>query len=86
MTLQFLISILIENGAFMPRHTGRSLGDHLVNTYKLLKKHNCPDHVCLAGGLHSIYSTNVFKTAIVNDREKIKNLVGEKTENLIYLF
>lgn len=86
MTTQFLLSILNENGAFAPRHTGRTLGEHLLNTYKLMKKYKCPDHVCLAGGLHSIYGTNSFKNVIVNEREKIKSLVGEETEKLIYLF
>lgn len=86
MNTQFLLSVLSEYGAFIPEHTGRTLGVHLLNTYKILKKFNVNHDVCLAGGLHSIYGTNIFKNGITQDRDNIKKLVGEKTENLIYLF
>ena len=82
----FLLSILTEFKTFVPEHTGRTLGIHLLNTYKILKSIKAEEYVCLAGGLHSIYGTNVFKNGITKDRDTIKKLVGDKTENLIYLF
>lgn len=86
MNTVFLLSILSENQAFIPKHTGRTLGEHLLNTYKILKQFKAEEYVCLAGGLHSIYGTNAFNNAITNNRKNIASLVGEQTENLIYLF
>ena len=86
MNTLFLLSILTEYKTFVPEHTGRTLGIHLLNTYKILKNLKAKEYVCLAGGLHSIYGTNVFKNGVTKDRDSIKKLVGEETENLIYLF
>jgi SM-20-related protein len=71
------------------KHTGRLLSEHLANTYNLLKKLNIPEYVCVAGGIHSIYGTNAFKTAtfdIDQHRHKIQEYYGEQAEHLAYLF
>jgi hypothetical protein len=86
MNTLFLLSILTEYKTFIPEHTGRTLGTHLFNTYKILKNLKAKEYVCIAGGLHSIYGTNVFKNGVTKDRDSIKKLVGDEIENLIYLF
>lgn len=92
----FAFKARLANETFAPltettqvKHTGRSLSDHLTNTYNLLKTLNLPEYVCIAGGIHSIYGTNVFKTAtfdIDKHRSKIQQYYGQQAEHLAYLF
>jgi (p)ppGpp synthase/HD superfamily hydrolase len=79
---------LRDLGCFDVRHSGQSLGDHLMNTASLLEFVDAPEHVILAGGLHSIYGTNAFRTGVLGpeDREKIRAAFGDKVEHLVYLF
>lgn len=83
-----LLLFLTSVGCFETNHSCRSLGDHLINTYKILQKVNAPEAVCLAGGLHSIYGTNVFtkSTFTHNDRGLIAKKFGPRAEYLAYLF
>jgi hypothetical protein len=83
-----LIQFLTNVGCFKTKHSGRSLGDHLLNTYQILKKANVSEIVCLAGGLHSIYGTNIFtySTLKYSDRETLTNTFNPRTEYLVYLF
>lgn len=83
-----IVKILHKTGAFRVNHSGRTLADHLLNTYELLVHMNAPMEACLAGAFHSIYGTNVFKNAIVahEQRDQIKSLITPEVENLVYLF
>ena len=85
-----LETFLVVHNAFKDEfsHSGRTLGDHLIGTYDILKQKGCDDHVCLAGGLHSVYGTNVYQKQLIriNNRQFIKECFGEDTENLVWIF
>lgn len=88
MQLNEIIQILEHIGAFKVNHSGRSLGDHLLNTMELLYHKNASEEVCIAAALHSVYGTNAFKNNVIDysHREKYQKVLGEYVENLIYLF
>ena len=69
-------------------HVGRTLGEHLVNTYDDLLRMGADEDVALGGGLHSIYGTNIFQTVTVrpDQRPIIAGLFGERAERLAWLF
>jgi hypothetical protein len=69
-------------------HGGRSLEDHLRGTYDVLTAWRQPSRVCLAGLLHSGYSTDAFEHCLyqIDDRSHIQALIGEEAEHLVYLF
>ena len=69
-------------------HIGRTLGEHLVNTYDDLLRMGAEEDVALGGGLHSIYGTNVFKTQTVTEDQRhiIVGLFGERAERLAWIF
>ena len=69
-------------------HIGRTLGEHLVNTYDDLIRMGAEEDVALGGGLHSIYGTNVFQTVTVTPEQRpiIQGLFGERAERLAWLF
>ena len=54
----------------------------------ILSEGNCSDALCVAGLFHSIYGTVVFRPKMVpmDDRDKIKDLIGIESENLVYQF
>ena len=62
--------------------------EHLYGTYRILSQWGAPDHVCMAGLFHAIYSTDIFDTEMValSQRKQIKNLIGEAAEELVYYF
>lgn len=76
------------DGADSTEHSGRTLAEHLNGTYELLKQVNAPEHVCVAGAIHSIYGTNAFETVTVDlqDRAKVQEKYGAEAEHLAYLF
>lgn len=69
-------------------HIGRTLGEHLVNTYDDLLRMGADEDVALGGGLHSIYGTNIFQMVTVrpDQRPVIAGLFGERAERLAWLF
>lgn len=80
-------------GTFKTRHdrkTRRSLGQHLIGTYDILIHAGCEEAIALAGGLHSIYGTSVFKRVTVQPtdvhRSAVANTFGAYAENLAFLF
>jgi (p)ppGpp synthase/HD superfamily hydrolase len=86
-TRSTLIAFLQEIGAGATAHSGRSLIDHLIGTYDILKKWKCDEEICIAGGLHSIYGTNVFTKESLSkkDRPMVRHLFGN-AERLAWLF
>ena len=88
MEITEIVNILNRFGAFNVRHSGRSLGDHLLNTYELLIEWNAPKSACLGGAFHSIYGTNVFTNKIIDtsNRLEVSSIIGRDVENLVYLF
>ena len=69
-------------------HIGRTLGEHLVNTYDDLLRMGADEDVALGGGLHSIYGTSIFKTVTVTPEQRpiIAGLFGERAEQLAWDF
>lgn len=69
-------------------HTGRSLIDHLIGTYRLLESWGNSRPICLAGLFHSIYGTNIFlfRSARLDQRCEVRAVIGETAERLAYLF
>ena len=69
-------------------HIGRTLGEHLVNTYDDLLRMGADEDVALGGGLHSIYGTNIFQKVTVtpDQRHIIAGLFGERAEKLAWDF
>ena len=67
-------------------HSNRSFWDHLYNTGYLLWKLGEPEYICDAGLYHSVYDTVYYKAGLDVTREQIKKLIGEKAENLVYIF
>jgi len=86
-----LMVALKRVGAFKKQHNkrmGLTLGEHLVNTYDDLKRMGVEEEVALAGGLHSIYGTNAFRSQTVRaeHRPVIRQLFGERAEHLAWTF
>jgi len=63
-----------------------TLLEHLNDVKNILKRHNHPEYLQNAGLFHSVYGTTYFKPKMTQDRETIRSLIGEKSENLVYLF
>jgi hypothetical protein len=70
------------------RHSKQDLLSHLVNTYKILQRWNCSQHVCLAGLFHNIYGNESFYHAVVplHERKRIQDLIGIDAEELVYTY
>jgi len=80
--------LLITLNADKIKHSGRKLINHLLNTYDILKAQGYEQDVCNAGGLHSIFGTNAFKTAILlpTQRDIVERAIGSAATELIELF
>ena len=86
---QKYVDYLKENGADKIDHSeDYSLLEHLVGTYQILKEHEAPDYLCLAGLFHSIYGTSVFRNVTVGKerRGEIQALIGRKAEEIVFAF
>lgn len=83
-----LVEFLERCGAMDRRHSGRSLFEHLMRTEKILASWGCDTDTRLAGLFHSIYGTNAFRNSSldINDRAVLAELIGQRAENLVYLF
>ncbi len=81
---QFLKSIKTDK---LPHVKSKSLYDHLVRVSSILESWGLEEEVVFAGLCHSLYSTEFFETEVVSieDREKLKVLLGEKAEDLVFL-
>lgn len=67
-------------------HLDKDLFSHLMGTFNILKDKGKPDYVCIAGLYHSVYETEYFQFNSPFTREKVKSLIGEKSENLVFEF
>lgn len=84
----FLQQFLIDIGADKLKHSSRFLINHLLNVYDRLSVHGYSEDVCLAGGLHSIFGTTIYKTkALADDKhDMLTEKFGEKVVHLVDLF
>ena len=67
-------------------HSGATLIEHLKGVHDILKKGGAPQYLQDAGLFHSIYGTTVFQHQSTNDRDAVKELIGEQAEELVYKF
>ena len=69
-------------------HSGSTLWDHLIGTFEILRAWGANTDVCLAGLLHSIYSTQFFAHSLfsVSQRNKIAAKIGVRAEHTAYAF
>lgn len=80
------INYLISKKTQNIDHSNKSLFKHLINVYDKLRHWNLDEDICYAGLFHSIYGNESFDIQIEKDRNIIKDLIGSKAENLVYLF
>jgi len=78
---------LRELGCHKTKHAhGSNLLQHLSGVRDSIRNNGFPQYLQDAGMFHSVYGTTYFKPKITQDRETIRSLIGEKAENLVYLF
>ena len=80
------INYLINKKTNLIQHFKSNFFNHLINTYNILRSWKCNEDICFAGLFHSIYGNEFFKLKISENREEIKNLIGEKSEKFVYDF
>ncbi len=74
-----LIRFLESEGARGRRHAGeRSLLDHLVETYEILRRWNQPAPLQHAALIHSVYGTDVYRerSLALSRRGELRAIVG----------
>lgn len=76
----------LEQHTATVHHLDRTLFVHLLGTYKMLKSLGKPEYVCLAGLYHSVYETEYFEFNTPFTRERVKELIGEQAEAVVYEF
>lgn len=83
-----MIKYLLSIGTDKVNHNGVSLLSHLIGTKKILEDWNSPKYLCNAGLFHSIYGTEYFnvKKTTEKDIEKVRSLIGDKSEYLVWAF
>ena len=79
--IEFLASITQD----LP-HSQSTFFDHCLNTFYILKSYELPEEVTLAGLFHSIYGTDSFKTPFDIGRDEIKKYIGNKAEEIAFVF
>ena len=82
------LELLRELGTAEHPHSGRTFLDHLRGTCERLESWGNPREVCLGGLFHSIYGTRVYRIRSVEleHRDRIRDAIGERAEELAYLF
>ncbi|HEY2005027.1 MAG TPA: aspartyl/asparaginyl beta-hydroxylase domain-containing protein [Solirubrobacteraceae bacterium] len=88
-TADALISFLRSEGAGRRTHAGeRTLLDHLVGVYEVVRRWNQPLVVQHAALIHSVYGTDVYHQQLlaVSRRAEVAEIAGESAERLAYLF
>ncbi len=80
------IKFLIAMGADKVPHSGGTLIEHLIAVHDILVTNNSPNYICEAGLFHSIYGTTSFQHKSTEDRDMIRELIGEAAEHLVYEF
>ena len=82
------LDLLLDLNTDTNRHSGGALLDHLRGTHDLLDEWGNDPAVCIGGLFHSIYGTQSYQTqsASLEDRQRIRAVVGERAERLAFLF
>ncbi len=79
---------LRRRGANLVSHGLKSLEQHLCGTRDVLTAWHQPLRVCLAGFLHSGYSTDSFEHPLfdIGNRSQMRELIGKEAEKIVYVF
>ena len=86
MSYELKITFLNNIDANDKSHSGKTLIDHLIGVHDILKEWDSPQYLQDAGLFHSVYGTTVFKHQSTNDRDAVKELIGEQAEDLVWKF
>lgn len=82
---QSAITYIKENTISL-KHSGQSFFDHLYNTFLILKTHNLPEDICIAGLFHSIYGTEFYRPNLKINESEIVAIIGNRANHLIKCF
>jgi hypothetical protein len=83
---EMLSRFLVKNGATKHKHKRGTLHDHLMRTYSLLES-RVSRNVALAGGLHSVYGSNVFPHKLFGaDSSIVLKHFGDQVDGLARMF
>jgi hypothetical protein len=79
---------LTRRRADLVGHARGSLEQHLLGVHTLLVRWQQPERVCLAGLLHSAYSTESFEHRLFPraERARVRELIGADAERLVFAF
>jgi hypothetical protein len=80
------IEYLRSLGSMEVSHSGESLFDHLFGVQKNLRDMGAPEYLQDAGLFHSVYGTAIFKHQSTTDRDKVRELIGEQAEEVVFTF
>ncbi|MHB8692502.1 MAG: aspartyl/asparaginyl beta-hydroxylase domain-containing protein [Solirubrobacteraceae bacterium] len=89
MTATELIGFLRSAGASAQPHAGgRTLLEHLVGTYEIVRRWGQPEVLQQAALLHSVYGTDVYHEQLLlgSRRDEVVGIAGTQAERLAYLF
>jgi hypothetical protein len=84
-----ICAFLRAQGGAEHAHAGeRSLLDHLVGTYDIVRRWGQPSWLQYAALLHSVYGTDVHRQQLLTSsrRDDVAELAGARAERLAYLF
>jgi (p)ppGpp synthase/HD superfamily hydrolase len=83
-----MVQVLRSAAAHETEHSGEDLLTHLVNTYRILRRWDCPDRLCVAGLFHSVYGTEAFDRATfaLEQRQTVRELIGPEAEHVVHLY
>jgi len=83
-----ILRFLRSHGAEDIEHPGGTLLEHLVRVAGTLAAWGADGDVRLAGLCHATYGTDGFGTALleVGRRAELRQLIGARAENLVYLY
>lgn len=82
-----LDEFLDQVGANKLPHKDGNLKDHLIRTFHILKMVQAADILALAGGLHSIYSTNKYRKACLPlSSTLVEDTFGPEVDRIVRLF
>jgi hypothetical protein len=79
----FLLSIGVDKIS----HSGRSIYDHLLGTYDIIKKENGDEKIALIGGLHCVYGTYRFNHKTIDlDSGFVSDHFGDEIDTFVRKF
>lgn len=67
-------------------HSHSNFFNHLIGVFNILRQWKQSEDLCFAGMFHNIYGNQYFDPNLNVTRDEIKNLIGEKSEQIAYDF